>query len=120
MKCCCFSVAKGFLLKKGHVQMIQMMLFLRYDLLPKRTMMSWRKDYGQRTESICFLHSWKELEVGKLGMGYGLFPSMPEVKHLSLSTKGFTPVDDPMIVIGDKSSEKQRRKDLQAKKEAQQ
>jgi ATP-dependent RNA helicase DDX55/SPB4 len=41
-------------------------------------------------------YRWKELEVGKLGMGYGLLqlPSMPEVKHYSLSTKGFTPVDD--------------------------
>jgi ATP-dependent RNA helicase DDX55/SPB4 len=41
-------------------------------------------------------YRWKELEVGKLGMGYGLLqlPSMPEVKHHSLSTKDFTPVDD--------------------------
>ena len=32
----------------------------------------------------------------KLGMGYGLLqlPSMPEVKHHSLSTKDFTPVDN--------------------------
>lgn len=41
-------------------------------------------------------HRWKELEIGKLGMGFGLLqlPSMPEVKHHSLSTVGFTPVED--------------------------
>lgn len=137
----------------------------RYDLLPKRTMMSWRKYCGERIESICFLHScsaykdhhcsyifrltimlhpvlnppaplpakkltlnwvWSEtisrllilgpyfcwtitrftlcnyLTVGKnlkLGswawdMAYCSSHSMPEVKHYSLSTKGFTPVDD--------------------------
>lgn len=39
---------------------------------------------------------WKELEVGKLAMGYGLLqlPGMPEVKNHSLSTEGFTPVED--------------------------
>ncbi|RRT39818.1 hypothetical protein B296_00058865, partial [Ensete ventricosum] len=41
-------------------------------------------------------HRWKELEIGKLAMGYGLLqiPSMPEVKHHSLSIDGFSPVDD--------------------------
>lgn len=41
-------------------------------------------------------YRWKELEIGKLAMGYGLLqlPSMPEVKHHSLSTDGFEPVED--------------------------
>ncbi|KAL9351896.1 hypothetical protein Peur_054576 [Populus x canadensis] len=109
--------------------MIHMMLFLRYDLLPKGTMMSWRKDYRERIESICFLHSCTVFALCyyltggknlKLGMGYGLLqlPSMP-----SHSTKGFTPADNiniEEIKYKDKSSEKQRQKDLQAKKEAQQ
>lgn len=39
---------------------------------------------------------WKELEIGKLAMGYGLLqlPGMPEVKLHSLSTEGFSPVED--------------------------
>lgn len=39
---------------------------------------------------------WKELEIGKLAMGFGLLqlPSMPEVKHHSLSTEGFIAVED--------------------------
>ena len=43
-----------------------------------------------------FFHRWKALEIGKLGMGFGLLrlPSVPEVKHHSLSTEGFTPVED--------------------------
>ncbi|KAM1029001.1 hypothetical protein ACFX1X_042026 [Malus domestica] len=43
-----------------------------------------------------YIFRWKELEVGKLGMGFGLLqlPAMPEVKHHSLSTEGFIPVED--------------------------
>ncbi|KAL6980752.1 DEAD-box ATP-dependent RNA helicase 18 [Sarracenia purpurea var. burkii] len=72
-----------------------------------------------------FIFRWKELEIGKLGMGYGLLqlPSMPEVKHHSLSTEGFTPVEDinlAEVKYKDKSREKQRRKNLQAKKAMQQ
>ena len=39
---------------------------------------------------------WKELEIGKLGMGYGLLqlPAMPDLKHHNLSTEGFTPLED--------------------------
>ncbi|XP_060203351.1 DEAD-box ATP-dependent RNA helicase 18-like isoform X2 [Lycium barbarum] len=66
---------------------------------------------------------WKELEIGKLGMGYGLLqlPSVPDVKHHALSLKGFTPVEDinlEEIKYKDKSREKQRKKNLQAKKAA--
>lgn len=46
--------------------------------------------------SYLFICRWKELEIGKLGMGFGLLqlPSMPEVKNHSLSTVGFVPVED--------------------------
>ncbi|GJY25278.1 DEAD-box ATP-dependent RNA helicase 18, partial [Tanacetum coccineum] len=39
---------------------------------------------------------WKDLEIGKLGMGYGLLrlPSMSEVKRKSLSTEGFVAAED--------------------------
>lgn len=39
---------------------------------------------------------WKDLEIGKLAMGFGLLqlPSMPEVRHHSLSIEGFMPADD--------------------------
>ncbi|KAJ8545574.1 hypothetical protein K7X08_018157 [Anisodus acutangulus] len=43
-----------------------------------------------------YILRWKELEIGKLGMGYGLLqlPNVPDVKHHSLSTKEFTAVED--------------------------
>ncbi|CAK9323894.1 unnamed protein product [Citrullus colocynthis] len=71
-----------------------------------------------------FIFRWKELEIGKLAMGYGLLqlPLMSEVKHHSLSTEGFVPVEDinfEEVKYKDKSREKQRKKNLQAKKEAQ-
>ncbi|KAK4361063.1 hypothetical protein RND71_020015 [Anisodus tanguticus] len=70
-----------------------------------------------------YILRWKELEIGKLGMGYGLLqlPNVPDVKHHSLSTKGFTAVEDinlDEIKFKDKSREKQRKKNLQAKKAA--
>ncbi|KAJ6429307.1 hypothetical protein OIU84_020856 [Salix udensis] len=95
------------------------------DVMEKglRAFVSYIRAYKEHHCSYIF--RWKELEVGKLGMGYGLLqlPSMPEVKHHSLSTKDFTPVDDlnlEEIKFKDKSREKQRRKNLQAKKEARQ
>nr|TKR74563.1 hypothetical protein D5086_0000295960 [Populus alba] len=62
--------------------------------LEERTCADDTDDVIPQVRLMLLSYRWKELEVGKLGMGYGLFPSMPEVKHLSLSTKGFTPVDD--------------------------
>jgi len=40
-------------------------------------------------------YRWKDLEIGKLAMGYGLLylPSMSEVKQHRLSSEGFTPVE---------------------------
>lgn len=45
---------------------------------------------------IINLSRWKDLEIGKSAMGYGLLqlPSMSEVKNHSLSAEGFTPVED--------------------------
>lgn len=77
-------------------------------------------------EHLCsFLLNWKELEIGKLAMGYGLLqlPAMPEVKRHTLSTVGFSPVEGinfEEIKFKDKSREKQRKRNLQAKKEAKQ
>ncbi|KAI7735019.1 hypothetical protein M8C21_028136 [Ambrosia artemisiifolia] len=72
-----------------------------------------------------FILRWKDLEIGKLGMGYGLLqlPSMSEVKQNSLSTDGFIAVEDlklEEIKFKDKNREKQRKKNLQVKKEAKQ
>ncbi|KAJ8426432.1 hypothetical protein Cgig2_021039 [Carnegiea gigantea] len=80
-------------------------------------------------------YRWKALEIGKLAMGYGLLqlPSMPEVKHHALSAEGFTPAVDVKLEeikykvfpdfwavvlpeIRDKAREKQRKKNLLAKK----
>ncbi|KAJ8764122.1 hypothetical protein K2173_005028 [Erythroxylum novogranatense] len=95
------------------------------DVMEKglRAFVSFVRAYKEHHCSYIF--RWKELEIGKLGMGYGLLqlPAMPEVKHHSLSTEGFVPVEDinlEDIKYKDKSREKQRKKNLQAKKEAQQ
>ncbi|XP_023543036.1 DEAD-box ATP-dependent RNA helicase 18 [Cucurbita pepo subsp. pepo] len=71
-----------------------------------------------------FIFRWKELEIGKLAMAYGLLqlPLMSEVKRHSLSTEGFVSIEDinfDEVKFKDKSREKQRKKNLQAKKEAQ-
>ncbi|CAL9078339.1 unnamed protein product [Musa textilis] len=67
-----------------------------------------------------YIFRWKELEIGKLAMGYGLLqiPLMPEVKHHSLSIDGFSPVDDidlTQIKYKDKARERHRLKILQSK-----
>ncbi|VFQ90624.1 unnamed protein product [Cuscuta campestris] len=72
-----------------------------------------------------YIFRWKELEIGKLAMGYGLLqlPSVKEVKHHSLSTEGFVPVLDinlEEIKYKNKAREKQRKKNLDAKKAAKQ
>lgn len=69
-----------------------------------------------------YIFRWKELEIGKLAMGYGLLqiPLMKEIKHHSLSVDGFSPVDGidvAEIKYKDKHREKQRQKTLQRKKE---
>lgn len=94
------------------------------DVMEKglRAFVSFVRAYKEHHCSYIF--RWKELEIGKLAMGYGLLqlPSMPEVKHHSLSTEGFTPVEDinfEEIKYKDKSREKQRKKNLQAKKAVQ-
>ncbi|KAK6926854.1 protein of unknown function DUF4217 [Dillenia turbinata] len=91
------------------------------DVMEKglRAFVSFIRAYKEHHCSYIF--RWKELEIGKLGMGYGLLqlPSVPEVKHHSLSTEGFTPAEDinlEEIKYKDKSREKQRKKNLQAKK----
>ncbi|GAY40497.1 hypothetical protein CUMW_052370 [Citrus unshiu] len=108
--------------------------------------------HAYKEHHCSYIFRWKELEVGKLAMGYGLLqlPSMSEVKIHSLSTKGFVPVKDIKLedikykqtivqnlfcfqgkhaaqlaefllpLFSGKSREKQRKKNLQAKKEAQQ
>ncbi|KAF5752595.1 DEAD-box ATP-dependent RNA helicase 18 [Tripterygium wilfordii] len=95
------------------------------DVMEKglRAFVSFIRAYKEHHCSYIF--RWKELEIGKLAMDYGLLqlPSMSEVKLHSLSTEGFTPVEDINlgdIKFKDKSREKQRKKNLQAKKEAQQ
>ncbi|PHU26390.1 DEAD-box ATP-dependent RNA helicase 18 [Capsicum chinense] len=93
------------------------------DVMEKglRAFVSYIRAYKEHNCS--YILRWKELEIGKLGMGYGLLqlPSVPEVKHHSISTKGFTSVTDinlDDIKYKDKSREKQRKKNLQVKKDA--
>lgn len=95
------------------------------DVMEKglRAFVSYIRAYKEHHCSYIF--RWKELEVGKLGMGFGLLqlPLLSEVKRYSLSTKGFAPVENIIleeIKYKDKSREKQRKKNLQAKKAQQQ
>ncbi|KAK4351296.1 hypothetical protein RND71_030609 [Anisodus tanguticus] len=105
----------SFLLRKGCKE--------RSDILEKglRAFVSYIRAYKEHNCS--YILRWKELEIGKLGMGYGLLqlPSVPDVKQHSLSLKGFTAVEDinlEEIKYKDTSREKQRKKNLQAKKAA--
>ncbi|XP_073019161.1 DEAD-box ATP-dependent RNA helicase 18 [Primulina eburnea] len=93
------------------------------DIMEKglRAFVSYIRAYKEHHCSYIF--RWKELEIGKLGMGFGLLqlPSIPEVKHYSLSIEGFVPVEDVKldeIKFKDKSREKQRKKNLEAKRAA--
>ncbi|GMP69524.1 hypothetical protein CsSME_00028750 [Camellia sinensis var. sinensis] len=95
------------------------------DVMEKglRSFVSYIRAYKEHHCSYIF--RWKELEVGKLGMGFGLLqlPLLSEVKRYSLSTAGFAPVENIIleeIKYKDKSREKQRKKNLQAKKARQQ
>lgn len=95
------------------------------DVMEKglRAFVSYIRAYKEHHCSYIF--RWKELEVGKLGMGFGLLqlPLLSEVKRYSLSTEGFAPVENIIleeIKYKDKSREKQRKKNLQAKKAQQQ
>ncbi|KAL8490192.1 hypothetical protein ACS0TY_025435 [Phlomoides rotata] len=93
------------------------------DIMEKglRAFVSYIRAYKEHHCS--FIFRWKELEIGKLGMGFGLLqlPSMPEVKHNSLTTEGFVPVEDIKledIKFKDKSRQKQRKKNLEVKQAA--
>lgn len=50
--------------------------------------------FNVTAQACCNLCRWKELEVGKLAMGYGLLqlPAMPEIKRGTLSSANFEPV----------------------------
>ncbi|AES71227.2 putative RNA helicase [Medicago truncatula] len=93
------------------------------DVMEKgvRAFVSYIRAYKEHHCSYIF--RWKELEIGKLATGHGLLqlPLVPEIKRHSLSTVGFEPVKDinfEEIRFRDKSREKQRKKNLQVKKEA--
>lgn len=85
-----------------------------------RAFVSFVRSYKEHHCSYIF--RWKGLEIGKLAMEYGLLqiPSMPEVKHNSLSLKGFIPIGNvnfTQIKYKDKTREKQRQKVLKRKAE---
>ncbi|KAJ4911413.1 DEAD-box ATP-dependent RNA helicase 18 [Raphanus sativus] len=72
---------------------------------------------------VSFIRAYKkELEIGKLAMGYGLLylPSISEVKQHRLYSDGFTPVEGfklQDLKFKDKSREKQRQQNLKERKE---
>ncbi|XP_057826650.1 DEAD-box ATP-dependent RNA helicase 18 [Cryptomeria japonica] len=93
------------------------------DVMEKglRAFVSFIRAYKEHHCSYIF--RWKELEVGKLAMGYGLLqlPSMTELKRRAFSTDGFVPVeglDLGAIKYKDKAREKQRQKNLAKKQQA--
>lgn len=91
------------------------------DVMEKglRAFVSYVRAYKEHHCSYIF--RFKELEIGRLGMGFGLLklPSIPDVKHHSISTEGFIPeqnINLEDIKFKDKSRQKQRNKNLQEKK----
>ncbi|KAJ7526177.1 hypothetical protein O6H91_17G085700 [Diphasiastrum complanatum] len=87
------------------------------DVMEKglRAFVSFVRAYKEHHCSYIF--RWKELELGKLAMGYGLLqlPSMPELKRKTFSVADFVPVtgiDFTSIRYKDKSREKQRQRNL--------
>ncbi|KAH9322425.1 hypothetical protein KI387_017064, partial [Taxus chinensis] len=93
------------------------------DVMEKglRAFVSFIRAYKEHHCSYIF--RWKELEVGKLAMGYGLLqlPSMTELKRRAFSTDGFVPVeglDLGAIKYKDKAREKQRQNNIALKQKA--
>lgn len=91
------------------------------DVMEKglRAFVSYVRAYKEHHCSYIF--RFKELEIGRLGMGFGLLklPSIPDVKHHSISTEGFIPeqnINLEDIKFKDKSRQKQRNKNLHEKK----
>ncbi|KAK1355098.1 DEAD-box ATP-dependent RNA helicase 18 [Heracleum sosnowskyi] len=91
------------------------------DVMEKglRAFVSYVRAYKEHHCSYIF--RFKELEIGRLGMGFGLLklPSIPDVKHHSISTEGFIPeqnINLEDIKFKDKSRQKQRNKNLLEKK----
>eukprot|EP00271_Cylindrocystis_brebissonii_P005500 TRINITY_DN1755_c0_g1_i1.p1 TRINITY_DN1755_c0_g1~~TRINITY_DN1755_c0_g1_i1.p1 ORF type:complete len:807 (+),score=156.37 TRINITY_DN1755_c0_g1_i1:219-2639(+) len=70
---------------------------------------------GYKEHHCSFIFRWKELDLGLLGMAFGLLqlPAMPELKRKKGAGKSFVPaegVDLASIKYKDKSREKQRLK----------
>ncbi|CAM6050827.1 unnamed protein product [Sphagnum compactum] len=87
------------------------------DVMEKglRAFVSYIRAYKEHQCS--FIFKWKELEVGRTAMGYGLLqlPSMPELRRGLLSVTNFIPaegVNVASISFKDKAREKQRQKNL--------
>ncbi|KAI5075534.1 hypothetical protein GOP47_0009610 [Adiantum capillus-veneris] len=75
-----------------------------------------------REHQCAYIFRLKELEAGKVAMGYGLLqlPAMPELKRGTLSSADFEPIegiDLASIKYRDKIREKQRQKKLAKKQE---
>ncbi|BBN10585.1 ATP-dependent RNA helicase DDX55/SPB4 [Marchantia polymorpha subsp. ruderalis] len=92
------------------------------DLMEKgvKAFVSYVRAYKEHQCS--YICRWKQLELGKVGMGYGLLqlPSMPELRRGVLTPEFFVPmegVDIDKIKYKDKAREKQRMKNLSIKKE---
>lgn len=92
------------------------------DIMEKgiRAFVSFIRAY--KKHDCTYIFRWKELELGKLAMGYGLLqlPTMPELKRGTLSGAHFKPVEGinfMSIKYRDKTREKQRKKKLLTKTE---
>lgn len=92
------------------------------DIMEKglRAFVSFIRAYKEH--QCTYIFRWKELEVGKLAMGYGLLrlPTMPELKRGTLSSANFKAIegiDLKSIRYKDRTREKQRQKKLVMKME---
>ncbi|KAL3693013.1 hypothetical protein R1sor_006664 [Riccia sorocarpa] len=90
------------------------------DIMEKglKALVSYVRAYKEH--QCTFIFRWKELELGKVGMGYGLLqlPSMPELRRGVFTAEHFVPVEGlevEKIKYKDKAREKQRLKNLKEK-----
>ncbi|WMV33592.1 hypothetical protein MTR67_026977, partial [Solanum verrucosum] len=140
----CLSCLKSFSLISLHRKIKQTVSKKDRDVMEKGLGAFVSYICAYKEHQCSYILRWKELQIGKLGMGYGLLqlPSVPDVKHHSLFTKVFTAVEDinleeikytlslliiqpadnhvePLLFpLRNKFREKQRKKNLQMKKAA--
>ncbi|MCO5556446.1 hypothetical protein L7F22_009995 [Adiantum nelumboides] len=111
-----------FLTAQTVVPMLRAAAMKDRDIMEKglKAFVSYIRAYKEH--QCTYIFRLKELEAGKVAMGYGLLqlPAMPELKRGTISSADFDPVEDidlTSIKYKDKTREKQRQKKLSSNQE---